>query len=326
MTGAVTLPSAGHWAKRIRRAWQSTLEGIFETGRLLNAAKDVLAHGDWLEMVGRDLPFSAGTAQRLMRIALDPRLSDAAHGPLLPPSWRTLYELTRLPDDALEVSFADGTIHPEMQRADISTRLKKQRRHRREIELGERIVAAADELAGLAPVYGVIHADPPWIFEPWSHETGMDRAAGNHYPTSPLADLVKLQPPAAKHAALFLWTTAPMLSDALDLMAAWSFGYRTHMIWRKQRPGAGRGTGYWVTGEHELLLIGRRGNVPAPAPGEQPPSVVDAPVGPHSAKPEIFREIIEQMFPSLPKLEMFSRSDRPGWTHWGAEAPESEAA
>ena len=29
--------------------------------------------------------------------------------------------------------------------------------------------------------FGVIHADPPWRFEPYSRETGMDRAADNHY-------------------------------------------------------------------------------------------------------------------------------------------------
>ncbi len=69
-------------------------------------------------MIEGDLPFKPFTAQRLMAVSRDERLAKASHGLLLPPHWRTLYELTRLPDDVLEAKFADGTIHPEMQRTD----------------------------------------------------------------------------------------------------------------------------------------------------------------------------------------------------------------
>jgi N6-adenosine-specific RNA methylase IME4 len=100
---------------------------------------------------------------------------------------------------------------------------------------------------------------------------------------------------------------------------AWGFDYKTHMVWRKQRPGRGRGTGYWLTGEHELLLIGTRGQVPAPATA-MAPSVLDAPVGKHSEKPERFAELIEHQFPNIPKIELNRRGPaRPGWDAWGLE-------
>lgn len=167
--------------------------------------------------------------------------------------------------------------------------------------------------------YGVILADPEWRFEPWSRETGMDRAADNHYPTSCTEVIAARDVPsiAAKDCALFLWATAPMLPHALTVMAAWDFDYRSQVIWRKDRMG----TGYWFRNAHELLLLGIRGNVPAPAMGTQWASVIEAPVGRHSAKPEAVHEMIEEYFPALPKIELNRRGPpRPGWDAWGNEA------
>jgi N6-adenosine-specific RNA methylase IME4 len=189
----------------------------------------------------------------------------------------------------------------------------------REAELGEKIRSAKDHLGDNAKFYGVILADPPWQFEPYSRESGMDRAADNHYPTSPANEFLSLKPRCAKDAVLFLWATVPMLPDALWLLEGWGFSYRSHLAWAKDRTG----TGYWARNRHELLLIGTQGKVPAPAPGEQPESVIHAPAGRHSEKPAVFYEIIERMFPSLPKLEMFARAGRAGWDQWGAEAPEA---
>jgi N6-adenosine-specific RNA methylase IME4 len=78
--------------------------------------------------------------------------------------------------------------------------------------------------------------------------------------------------------------------------------------------------GYWFRSNHELLLVGTRGNIPAPAPGMQWRSVIDAPVGAHSAKPEVVLEMIEEYFPTLPKIELNRRGPaRPGWDAWGNE-------
>jgi N6-adenosine-specific RNA methylase IME4 len=201
---------------------------------------------------------------------------------------------------------------------DLSTAEKKSRRRAREIELGAKQMALPEAR------FGVIYADPEWKFEAYSDETGMDRAADNHYPTSALEaiksrDVGSL---AADDCVLFLWATVPMLPQALEVMAAWGFAYKSNFDWRKDQIG----TGYWNRNRHEHLLIGTRGKIPAPAMGEQFDSSIEAPVGVHSAKPEKFYEIIEAYFPTLPKIELNARVARPGWVRWGYEAPEQDQA
>lgn len=193
---------------------------------------------------------------------------------------------------------------------------KKHRRDEREQELAANIVALPQKR------YGVIYADPEWRFETYSRESGMDRAADNHYPTSPTDDICA-RPVAnitAKDCVLFLCATAPMLPDALRVMSAWGFTYKSHLIWRKPHVG----TGYWFRNGHELLLVGTRGNIPAPAPGTQFDSVINAPTREHSAKPDRFYEIIESYFPNLPKIELNARQRREGWDAWGLEVPEEQ--
>ena len=196
--------------------------------------------------------------------------------------------------------------------------VKQERRKEREEELADKITALPTKR------YGVILADPEWRFETYSRETGMDRAADNHYPTS-VTDDICARPVgdiAADDCVLFLWVTVPMLPDALRVMEAWGFSYKSHFIWNKDKIG----TGYWNRNKHELLLVGTRGNIPAPAMGEQAHSVIDAPVRMHSEKPVAFYALIEAYFPNLPKIELNARRARPGWKAWGNEAPASEAA
>lgn len=191
--------------------------------------------------------------------------------------------------------------------------IKRETRAEREAELGQRVRALPQKK------FGIIVADPEWRFEPWSRDTGMDRAADNHYPTSCTEVIATRDVPsiAADDCVLFLWATVPMLPHALLVMAAWGFDYRSHQVWRKNRAG----TGYWFRNMHELLLVGVRGNVPAPAPGENELSVIDASVGEHSAKPDVFLEMIEGYYPTLPKIELNRRGPaRPGWDAWGNEA------
>ena len=105
------------YAQAIRRAVSSTVESIIETGRLLINAKAELAHGEFGAMVADDLPFAKRTAQMYMAIANDARLTKTNHGSLLPASWRTLYELSRLNDD--EWRAIEPHLTPEIQRKDI---------------------------------------------------------------------------------------------------------------------------------------------------------------------------------------------------------------
>jgi N6-adenosine-specific RNA methylase IME4 len=185
----------------------------------------------------------------------------------------------------------------------------------REVELGEQTIAAKAELG--TKIYNVIYADPPWRFEPYSRATGMDRAADNHYPTMAIGDIMALPVGlcAAEDCILFLWATAAMLCEALDVMDAWGFEYKTHCVWVKEHIG----TGYYFRNLHELLLGGVRGNVPAPPTNLRLPSVFHESAGKHSEKPTAFAEFIEAWFPHLSRLEMFAREPRDGWDCWGNE-------
>ncbi len=202
----------------------------------------------------------------------------------------------------------------------VRTVIKKETRDAREVDLGRRQHALPEKK------YGVILADPEWRLEPYSRETGMDRSPENHYDTSDTLDIIArpVANIAAKDAVLWLWATAPMLPQALRVMTGWGFEYKTHLIWHKTRNGEGRGSGYWFTGEHELLLVGTRGSIPAPATAVGP-SIVQLPwQGRHSAKPEAFAEMIEALYPNLPKIELNRRgAPRHGWDAWGNEAAEA---
>lgn len=320
MTAVSTISGdAAGWAARITACWRQSFEGIIEAGRLLTAAKDALAHGAFLKMIENDLPFTARTAQRLIAIAADEKLTKATHVSHLPPHWGTLYELTKLADKDFEAKIADGTITADMERSEISTVVKQAHRAERERDLGAKQCALPQQK------FGVILSDPEWRFEPWSRLTGMDRAADNHYPTSCTEIIAARDVPsiAADECVLFLWATVPMLCHALLVMEAWDFDYRSHFIWKKDKIG----TGYWNRNKHELLLVGVKGNIPAPAQGTQWESVIEASVSKHSAKPERFLELIESYFPTLPKIELNRRGPaRKGWKAWGNEAEDSESA
>ena len=84
--------------------------------------------------------------------------------------------------------------------------------------------------------------------------------------------------------------------------------------------------GFFVRNRHELLLIGTRGDIPHPAPSARPDSVIEAPRGQHSEKPVEAYELIERMYPELPKIELFARAAREGWAAWGNQAPGAVAA
>jgi len=111
------------YARKITNAWQKSIDSIFECGDLLIEAKGKLKHGEFQKMIEELLPFKPRTAEMLMKIAADTRLTNAKHASLLPSSWYTLYRLTTLSDEHFEAALADGTIHPEMTRADIPERV-----------------------------------------------------------------------------------------------------------------------------------------------------------------------------------------------------------
>ena len=320
----VTDSPRGHWATRIRDAWGTALQSIFAAGRELIAAKAALPHGDFAAMIESDLPFTRLTAWRLMRIAADDRLANVSHGIHLPPSWRTLFELSLLDDATFERAVQAGEIRPDMQRKDAE-RLRTRQRRTERLDRAEQLAQASPPPASLAAGarrYPVVYADPPWRFKTYT-EAGKEKAPDNHYPTLSAEELMALPVGAiaAESAALFLWSTGGHLGQALALMGHWGFAYRSHLVWLKTNADGTphRGTGFWFINTHELLLLGTRGDVPAPVMGSQAESVIPAPVGRHSEKPERFRALIEDYFPAVGRIELFARTTAPGWDAWGNE-------
>jgi len=111
-----------YWATLITSTWQSSVLNIIETGRLLVKAKDQIAPGEFGDMIKKFLPFKQRTAQKLMKLARNKVLANAAHVPHLPPHYGTLIALDTLalPDAELESKIHDGTITPRMERKDVA--------------------------------------------------------------------------------------------------------------------------------------------------------------------------------------------------------------
>lgn len=173
--------------------------------------------------------------------------------------------------------------------------------------------------------FGVIVEDFEWDYEVRSRETGMDRHAANHYETADdahtpeeiVARTAARFACAADNCVLWQWVPAPHLAIGLKVMELRGFKYVSNYVWRKPTII----TGWWARFKHEHLLIGVKGSVPCPAPGTQWDSDIEAALGKHSAKPELFLEMIEQYFPTWRKIELNRRGPaRPGWSAWGNEA------
>lgn len=178
---------------------------------------------------------------------------------------------------------------------------------------GDRVIKDRKETPTL-PIgkYSVIYADPPWKYE-FSETTS--RKIENQYPTMPLEAIINLPVPniAANDCVLFLWVTSPKLTEGLAVLEAWGFEYKTCAVWDKQKIGMG----YYFRQQHELLLVGKKGNPPVPEPSNRVSSIITRPREKHSKKPDRVYEIIEGMYPAAKKIELFSRSPREGWDSYG---------
>jgi N6-adenosine-specific RNA methylase IME4 len=218
---------------------------------------------------------------------------------------------------------------PKEQQREIVARGEKEileaakaiRAEKAETRRQERIQNLVEISQGNAPLetdrkYPIIYADPPWRYE--HPPMGGNRVIENHYPTMTLDEIcaLKVADIATPDAVLFMWATAPKLAECFQVISAWGFDYRTCAVWVKDKIGMG----YYVRNQHELLLIAKRGEPPMPAEEARQSSVITAPRTEHSAKPAEFYELIERMYPELPKIELFSRSPRDGWASWGNQA------
>lgn len=160
--------------------------------------------------------------------------------------------------------------------------------------------------------FGVILADPPWRYRDCKSRS---RRIENHYPTMPTEEICALGVPSDDDAVLYLWSTSPHLPDALRVMGAWGFSYRTSLVWDKLRMGCG----YWARIQHEMLLVGIKGSFRPPIPSLRIRSVLSIPRTIHSRKPPEVRDLISSWYPNERKLEIFARERITGWSAFGNE-------
>ncbi|MEE8559446.1 MAG: MT-A70 family methyltransferase [Alphaproteobacteria bacterium] len=285
-------PNLERLAARIAKAWLRGIKGILDVGDLLAKARGELADDQWAALLVL-LPFGPQHARRLVRIGNCDWLRP--HVGALPSDIETLDRLTGLSAERRDELLEADAIHPGMARGDLDTLSKADARAAKERDLGARTEAANAELAerGKLRKYNVIYADPPWRFETFSVK-GKRKSADNHYQTMPTEAIKSLAfgGLAATDCVLFLWATAPMLPEALEVLDHWGFAYKSQFVWLKPKAA----TGFWNRNRHELLLIGTRGAIPAPAPGYQVDSVLEAAADErlaHSEKPASARAMIE---------------------------------
>lgn len=189
-------------------------------------------------------------------------------------------------------------------------------------KIGEPPLSPADHLLKTLPPahFGVILADPPWSFETWSPK-GAGKSASRHYPTMATAAICMLpvEGLAKRDAVLFLWATWPMIEDALRVIKAWGFTYKTCAFNWTKIDSAGepwRGTGYWTRANSEPCLLATRGK-----PKRRDSSIAQAIIEPrreHSRKPDCVHDRIRKLVKG-PYLELFARSTRRHWSAWGDE-------
>jgi N6-adenosine-specific RNA methylase IME4 len=217
--------------------------------------------------------------------------------------------LARLPGAQFDAMLGEWRERIEHQNDRVTTNLVR--------ELTRTEVSAARPPTALpSGAFRLLYADPPWQYE---HVKTESRAIENQYPTMPLDEIRALRVPAADDAVLFFWSTSPKLAEALTVVEAWGFSYRTCAVWDKGVIGMG----YYFRQQHELLLVAARGALPVPAPSTRVASIFRAPRAAHSAKPVIAYELLEAMYPAFgqrDRVELFARPPyRPGWTPWSNE-------
>lgn len=191
--------------------------------------------------------------------------------------------------------------------------------------------------------YGAIYADPPWQFKAWSGK-GTARAADNHYQTAVTGDIASIPVAelAADDCALFMWMSWPMLGDAMSLIDAWDFTYKTcafcwlkannqQLDWLRDDADTQVGLGYWTRANSEVCLLATRGT-PKRLNADVRQGIIE-PRRQHSRKPDCVPARIERLVGG-PYVELFARTRRPGWDCWGNETdkfatpltPEEDAA
>jgi N6-adenosine-specific RNA methylase IME4 len=173
--------------------------------------------------------------------------------------------------------------------------------------------------------YRTIVADPPWdvkrLASPgakaFGTQDGTLRSVELPYKTMSVEAIAALPVSALaeRDAHLYVWTINRYVEATYAIARAWGFEPRTLLVWAKAPMGLGPGGAYSITTEY--VLYAARGSLPALSRVDR--TWWSWPRGRHSAKPDAFQDIVEQVSPG-PYVELFARRDRLGWDTWGNES------
>ena len=170
--------------------------------------------------------------------------------------------------------------------------------------------------------YSIIYADPPWAYLWGKGKDGGHFAPEKHYSTMSTDEICALDIKriAAKNCALLMWATMPCLPDAIKVMQAWGFHYKTcAFTWIKTKKDGSplAGMGSYTKANAELCLLGMRGHIKSADKTVR--QVIMHPRMGHSVKSPIVRDAIVKLFGDVPKIELFARQYADGWDCWGNE-------
>lgn len=171
--------------------------------------------------------------------------------------------------------------------------------------------------------FNILYADPPWKYE----RNKVQGAAENHYPTMSIEQLCALdvEKITDENCTLFLWSTFPFLPEALRLIKAWGFTYKTTaFVWLKlnrKNKDWFFGLGFWTRGNSEICLLATKGKPQRKS--AKVSQLIISPIDKHSKKPDIVREKIVELMGDLPRIELFARQTTPGWEVFGNEVKSS---
>lgn len=173
--------------------------------------------------------------------------------------------------------------------------------------------------------FRTILADPPWQFQNRTGKMAPEHHRLSRYGTMTLDEIKQLpvQDVAEDPAHLYLWVPNALLPEGIEVLRAWGFDYKSNIVWHKIRKDGGpdgRGVGFYFRNVTELVLFGVRGkNARTLQAGRTQVNFLATRKREHSRKPDEFYDIVEACSPG-PRLEMFARGTRPGWTTWGNQA------
>ncbi len=173
--------------------------------------------------------------------------------------------------------------------------------------------------------FGTILADPPWQFQNRTGKVAPEHKRLSRYDTMTLDDICSLpvEDIAADPSHLYLWVPNALLPEGLKVMDSWGFRYVSNIVWHKIRKDGGsdgRGVGFYFRNVTELLLFGVKGkNARTLAPGRRQVNMMQSRKREHSRKPDEQYKLIEDCSWG-PRIELFSRGARKGWTVWGNQA------